>query len=173
MNDADTSDQIEELFSAFRSADGAKRQHARMQLVMLGEPVLPFLVQHLTDRNDLVRWEIAKTLEEIRNPSAAPAMVKLLTDDISGIRWLAAEGLVNLRLDGLVPLLKGLQTNFQSTFFREGAHHVLRELEHEGLLNGKTLDILNALEGPAPALSVPFAAVAALRTLEVDDGDHA
>jgi hypothetical protein len=61
--------------------------------------------------------------------------------------------------------MKDPQFNFHSTFFLEGAHHVLRELEREGLLNEKMLKALEALEGTAPALTVPFVAVEALHSL--------
>ena len=165
MEDTDTSAQIEEFFRIFRGSDGAKRQRARKQLVALGEPILPYLVQHVSDKNYRVRWEIAKAFEELRDPSAATVMINLLMDDAPGIRWLAGEGLINLRQQGIVPLLRGLLANFHSTFFREGAHHVLRELEREELLNTKTLEVIDALEGPAPALAVPFAAAEALRSL--------
>lgn len=47
----------------------------------------------------------------------------------------------------------------------DGAHHVLRELEREGLLNNKSLEGFEALEGTAPADSVPFAAAEALQSL--------
>ncbi len=157
--------QITKLISDFDLEDGASRQRARQALVELGKPVIPFLMKHLEDKNDRVRWEIAKTFQELRDLSAAPALVNLLQDDVPGIRWLAGEGLINFKQDALIPLLKGLQVHFQSIFSREGAHHVLRELEREGFLNKKSLDALEALEGSAPAVSVAFAAAEALRSL--------
>ena len=165
MKDAEAGKRINELISVFRSKDGAQRQRARQELIAIGKSIIPYLYEYLVDRNDQVRWEIAKTLEELRNPSAAPAMVKLLMDDVPGIRWLASEGLINSKHDALIPVLKGLQVNFQSTFFRESAHHVLREFEREGLLNDKMVKTLEALEGIAPAAVVPFAAAEALRSL--------
>jgi HEAT repeat protein len=166
MRDPEVGDRIKELISMFRSNDGAQRQRARQQLVERGKSIIPYLNEFLSDNNNQVRWEIAKTLEELKSPSAAPAMVRLLTDDVPGIRWLAGEGLINLKEKAIVPLLKGLQVDFQSIFFREGAHHILRELERNGLLNDKMVKTLEALEGIAPAVTVPFAAAEALGSLE-------
>ena len=162
VEDTDGAEQIEEFFSVFRGPDGARRQRARKKLVALGVAALPFLVQHVDDKNYGVRWEIAKAFAELKDASAAGVMMSMLMDDAPGIRWLAGEGLINLGDRGVVPLLRGLLVNFHSSFFREGAHHVLRELEQEGVLNTKTLEVIDALEGPAPSLSVPFAAAAAL-----------
>lgn len=162
MNGAGVGGRFEELYSLFRSEDGAQRQHARQSLVKMGSEVVPFLREHLADKNDRVRWEIAKTLVELKDPSTAHEMISLLADDVPGIRWLAAEGLINLGQDAIIPLLRGLQVHFHSTFFRESAHHILRELEQQELLDEGTRKTLEALEGPAPALSVPFAAMEAL-----------
>ncbi|HTP13642.1 MAG TPA: HEAT repeat domain-containing protein [Bacteroidota bacterium] len=156
---------VEEWLEELASEDGAQRQRARGALVKLGPAIIPHLAGHLEDNRERLRWEIAKTLEELGHPSAATALVGLLMDDVPGIRWLAGEGLVRLKQEALVPLLRGLQTNFHSTFFREGAHHVLRALEREGMLNEKSLDALKALEGAAPSVSVPFAAAEALHSL--------
>ncbi len=156
---------IDELLFEFESEDGAQRQRARRELVKLGPAIIPHLAGHLENKDDQVRWEIAKTLEELGDPSAAETMVKFLMDDVPGIRWLAGEGLIRLNRDALVPLLRGLQTNFHSAFFREGAHHVLRALEHQGVLNDKCLETLRALEGATPAVSAPFTAAEALHSL--------
>lgn len=164
MKDPEASNRIKELISEFRSNDGAQRQRARQRLVEIGRSVIPYLSEYLSDKNDWVRWEFAKTLEELNDPAAAPALVRLLTDEIPGVRWLASEGLINLKEKAIIPLLKGLQVNFQSVFFREGAHHILRELEREGLLSGDLKKTLQALEGIAPSASVPFAAAEALQS---------
>ncbi len=165
MQIPETIGRIEDLVEVFQSDDGAQRHQARRALVSMGSEIIPQLNKHIDDRIDRVRWEIAKTLEEMKHPSAAPAMVRLLMDDVPGIRWLAGNGLIALRQDALIPLLRGLQVHFHSTFFREGAHHVLREFEREGLLDEKCLRALDALEGVAPAASVPFAAAEALQSL--------
>jgi HEAT repeat protein len=164
MVETDSTGRIKELISTLRSKDGAQREKARLMLVALGESSIPDLIDHAKDHNERVRWEVAKTLEELKNPTAAPAMVSLLMDDIPGIRWLAGEGLINLKQDALVPILKGLQVHFHSTFFLEGAHHVLRTLAREGILDDDGLSTLDALEGTSPALSVPFAAAKALNS---------
>ncbi len=166
MRNLEAGERVKDLIADFRTDDGTRRLRARHALVGIGNTIIPFVHDFLEDRDDRVRWEIAKTLEELKNPSAAPAMVKLLMDEVPGIRWLAAEGLANLHEHGLIPLLKGLQVNFHSTLFREAAIHVLRELNRHDLLDENGLKILMTLEGPAPAVSVPFAATEALHALE-------
>ncbi len=166
MHNLEAEERMNELIEEFRTDDGARRHRARVSLVGMGNVIVPLVNDYLEDNDERVRWEIAKTLEDLKNPSSAPAMVRLLMDEVPGIRWLAAEGLVNLGESGLIPLLKGLQVNFHSTLFREAALHVLRELNRHDLLDEIGLKILKTLEGPAPAVSVPFAATEALRTLE-------
>ncbi len=164
MVETQSTGRIKDLISTLGSRDGAQREKARLTLVNLGESTIPSLVDHVKDHDERVRWEVAKTLEELKNPSAAPAMVGLLMDDVPGIRWLAGEGLINLKQDALIPILKGLQVNFHSTFFLEGAHHVLRTFARERILDDGGLRTLEALEGTSPALSVPFAAAKALNS---------
>ncbi len=166
MRDIKAGERVYDLIAEFRTEDGAQRQRARLSLVGMGKVIIPFVNEYLEDNDERVRWEIAKSLEEMKNPEAAPAMVKLLMDEVPGIRWLAAEGLINLREHGLISLLKGLQVNFHSTLFREAALHVLRELNRQDLLDENGIKILKTLEGPAPAVSVPFAATEALHALQ-------
>lgn len=157
---------VEQLLSVFRGHDGALRLKARTTLSEMGKSVVPHLLIHLNDKNDSVRWEIAKLLEELSVPSTASALVKLLSDENPDIRWLAGEGLIHLKQEALVPLLRGLQVNFHSMEFREGTHHVLNSLRHDGLLQASGEEVLSALEGSFPGLSVPFVAAKALRAIK-------
>jgi HEAT repeat protein len=166
MTDLEPDERVKKLISEFRTEDGMKRLRARLSLVSVGKSIVPFTSEYLEDEDEQVRWEIAKTLEELKNPAAAPSLVRLLMDEAPGIRWLAAEGLVTLREHGFIPLLKGLQVNFHSTLFREAALHVLRELDRQDLLGENGIKILKILESSAPAVSVPFAATEVLHALQ-------
>jgi hypothetical protein len=86
-------------------------------------------------------------------------------DHVRGTGRLAGEGLINLKQDALIPVPNGLQVKFHSSFFLEGAHHVQRELERDGKLNEKKLDAFDALEGSAPAHTVPLVAAEAFPSL--------
>ncbi len=144
-----------------------KRQRARLSLVDIGSPAVPYLVQALEDPDSVecVRWEAAKALSDIGDPQAAPALVDVLgRDEHFGIRWLAAEGLIALGRSGLGPLLNALIQRSNSAWLREGAHHVLRILAGRGLY-AQVAPVLTALEDIEPAVQVPPAARAALDAL--------
>ncbi len=156
---------INELISSLASHEGVVRQRARHELVHLGNIIVPSLVRHLEDKNDRMRWEIAKIFEELKDASAAPAMVTLMGDDVPGVRWLAAEGLIILKEEALVPLLQGVQAHSHSAYFREGVRHVLHAIERDGSASKELLEVLDALEGVAPEESAPFAAKRALDSM--------
>ena len=87
------------------------------------------------------RREAARALANIGDPSAAPALVGTLDDDKAAARWLAGEALINMGRDALAPLVRGLEGNSDSIWFRDGAHHVLRSLIREGVTD-KTIPVL-------------------------------
>jgi hypothetical protein len=152
---------IELLVTALASRDVRTRQRAREGLVAVGRPAIGPLIDAMTDRRSVVRWEAAKALSAIADPSAAAAMLTALEDEDAGIRWLAAEGLIALQRDGVGPLLRALIANSDSEWFREGTHHILH-----GIIRRKWAKplarVLVALEGPAPHLAAPLAAQEAL-----------
>jgi HEAT repeat protein len=153
--------EIDSLIASLASEDGFERQSARLALVAMGEPALIPLKEALFDTDYQVRWEAAKALGEIREPSTAPALVNALEDADFGVRWLAAEALIGLRRAALSPLLQALAERGQFTMLREGAHHVLRTLCEMGLRD-KVVPVLKALQGSDPQSEVPLAARKAL-----------
>ena len=158
---------IRALMDTLCDRDTLKRHRARLLLVDIGSPAVPYLVQALEDPDaeECVHWEAAKALSDIGDPLAAPALIDILgQDELFGIRWLAAEGLIALGLDGLAPLLEALIQRSDSTWLREGAHHVLRTLAQRGLY-AQVAPVLTALEDIEPAVEVPPAARAALDAL--------
>jgi HEAT repeat protein len=157
-------DQVRRLVSALADRDGMQRQSARQALVKMGRPVMPALAEALHGAKEVVRWEAAKALGELHLPEAAPALVSALEDSDFGVRWLAAQGLISLRLAGLPPLLQALLGHSNSGLLREGAHHVLRVLTHEGH-HDLLAPLLAALDTLVPA-EVPPAARRVLDALE-------
>jgi HEAT repeat protein len=145
--------EIDRLISTFSSQDRKVREEARRSLIIIGEPAVIPLVQGLMNRDKWVRWEIAKTLAEMRHPEAAPLLVKELESRDPDIRWLAAEGLIALGSHGLEPLFKALVDNPDSEVLRLSAHHVLRDLYkdelHEGEEEYKPLYKLNEVQREA------------------------
>jgi HEAT repeat protein len=169
---AASSNTITSLIALLNSDDGSARTHARESLLKLGTPAVPALIQILTAPQDRLRWEAAKALSQIGDPTAASALVKALEDDNSGVRWLAAEGLVILGRAGLVPLLEALRHHSDSVWLREGAHHVLRSLAREDLYASIVTPVLAALEDIEPAIQLPLVTHTALRMLAPDPGCH-
>jgi hypothetical protein len=65
----------------------------------------------------------------------------------------------------LEELLQGLMRDFDSVWLREGAHHILNVLKKKKYLRQPCLQVLQALEGVEPEVTVPWAAEAAWETL--------
>jgi HEAT repeat protein len=163
--DSQTSKKIIKLLAGLGGKDGMDRQHARLALVEIGQPSVPFLIEGLTDSNNQVRWEATKALGSINDPAAAPALVNALMDECTEVRWLAAEGLIGLQRAALVPLLQALEKHFDSVWLRHGAHHVLHALKMYQLLDEQTIQVLDALRSYNSIMTVPWAAKAALDSL--------
>ena len=159
---------IDSLMSDLASRDGAVRQCARKRLILIGKPAVPVLTERLWVAGSQLRWEAAKTLEEIADRHAARALVACLEDEDAGTRWVAAKALIALKRDALVPLLEALIDQADSLWIREGAHHVLHELA-AGELNNILRPVLAALEGPAPDDMAPVFAIEALEAIDTGD----
>jgi HEAT repeat protein len=155
---------IDTLIEKLRSHDGLTRQRARKSLVAMGSRPVASLLTLLVDPRDQVRWEAAKALSDIGDPTAASALVLALGDESFGVRWLAAEALIGLGRDALRPLLGALEQDSGSILCRQGAHHVLSILAEQGLRD-QVAPVLAALEGIEPDIDVPLAAQKALQTL--------
>jgi HEAT repeat protein len=155
---------ITSSLNVLTSTDGVERHAAREQLEEIGRPAVPFLVRALQSPSAYARWEAAKALGKIGDASAAPALVRTLEDEKAAIRWLAATALINLGRDALVPLLRGLEGNSDSIWFRDGAHHVLRHLIRDGVAD-EALPVMEALEDLEPCIEAPVAAYHLLRDL--------
>ena len=164
----DQSPAIRALIVALDNQDRLARIEARLLLVRIGKPAVPFLTGALRSPNKRMRWEAAKALAEIADPAAAPALVLALEDEDAGVRWLAAQGLIAIGRLGLEPLLGSLIGSDTSVWRREGAHHVLHDLAR-GEIHDCLAPVLAALEGIHPASQVPPAALAALSDLQALD----
>jgi len=152
------------LVDVLASTDGVERHAAREQLEGIGRPAVPFLVKALQSPSEHARWEAAKALSKIADASAASALVRALEDEKAAVRWLAATALIHLGRDALVPLLRGLEGNSDSIWFRDGAHHVLHSLIRDGVAD-EAVPVLEALENLEPCIEAPIAAYHVLEDL--------
>jgi len=145
------------LVADLASHNDAVRVKARHSLVAMGKAAVPLLTKALKNENSLTRWEAAKALGEIGDPSTASTLVEALEDEDFDVRWLAAEGLTKMNINALKPLLQTLEKRGDSFFLQEGAHHVFHDLA-KGALRKFLAPVLAALEGLEPGEGVPWAA---------------
>ena len=162
-----TGDRVVRLLPRLANPNGLARQRARESLVALGTSAVPALTTALSNPNWRVRWEAAKALTEIADPTAADALVATMEDERPGVRWIASEGVIALGYRGLVPLLQALIRKADSAWFRVGAHHVLRALEGCGM-DRYVQPVLKALSAPEPSMEVPLVAEEALDLIMED-----
>jgi HEAT repeat protein len=156
---------IVSLIADLTSDDGVVRVKARRTLVSTGDKAVEPLIEALASPNQWVRWEAAKALGQIGNSAATNALVKALEDKMFDVRWLSAQALINIGPGVITPLLKALIERADSTWMREGAHHVLHDLARGGLQE-VLQPVLAALEDVDSPVEVPFAAKTVLSTLE-------
>ena len=115
-----TDPRIPPLLSDLAGGNPVVRERARETLVAIGKPVVPALIQMLSYRRPLARWEAAKALCGIADPLAATALVNALDDEDDEVRWVAAEGVAALGGYGLAALLAELLERARSSWFRQG-----------------------------------------------------
>lgn len=111
------------------SDDTSQRQNARRLLVDRADQALPVLIKALKNKKHWTRWEAAKALAQIADSSAADALLAALRDREYDVRWLAAEGLISIGTASLIPLLQELIDKPDSSLLKEGAHHILHDMD--------------------------------------------
>jgi HEAT repeat protein len=149
------------LIADLECDDVIRCQKARRKLVAMGHKAVPYLVKAMGGKKYWTRWEAAKALAQIGDPTATAALIKALRDKEFDIRWLAAEGLINIGHKALVPLLEALIKNPSSTWLQQGAHHVLHDMNRSGL-EEVLRPVMHALEDVEPYVEVPVSARRAL-----------
>ncbi|MFA4835558.1 MAG: HEAT repeat domain-containing protein [Dehalococcoidia bacterium] len=155
---------IEALIKDLTSRDDLTRQKARLALVEIGSPAVPYLIQTLQHKRDWVRWEAAKGLAEIGDAAAVQALAEALRDNMFEVRWLAAQGLVKIGWRSIIPVVESLLDHSDSMTMRDGAHHVLHDIVH-ARFNEPLKPLLTSLEGIEPAVTVPLVGRAVLESL--------
>lgn len=162
-----TEEEIKKHLKDLEDDDIDVRNAARWQLASIGPEAVPDLINQLKTDKERCRWEAAKILGEIRDPSAADALVEALLDDNIGVHWAASEALIRYGREAILPLLKGIVRHFDSMRFRHGAYHILHVLESFHQLEPQVQEVLDALRSVEPSASAPWAAERAIEYLEV------
>jgi len=118
-----------------------------------------------TTRPAMEREQAAHKLAETPSPAVAERLVAALEDEESGVRWAAAAALIDCGDAALTPLLHALVSQADSTWLREGAHHVFSNTRSLKVQQA-TADVVKALKGPASGVATTEAAVRALMALQ-------
>jgi hypothetical protein len=157
-----TKEEIKNRLVDLENDDIRVRNTARWLLTDMGPEAVPDLIQQLKKDKEHCRWEAAKILGEIRDPSAANALVDALVDQSINVHWAASEALIKYGREAILPLLEGITRHFDSMRFRQGAYHVLHVLEHFHQLDPHALEVLTALRDIEPSVNAPWAAERAI-----------
>ena len=163
---------ISGLIDQLRDHDGLKRHAARTQLVEIGPAAVGALIPLLADPSEQVRWEAAKALTELPDPRAAEPLTGLLREADS-IRWLAGTGLVNIGEAAFVPVVRALLAHPDSPRLRDSAGRILRELKRQQPDHPYIAELLDALQGPAQAETIPWVARSVLKRMGLIQPDQA
>ena len=118
-----------------------------------------------TTRPAMEREQAAHKLAETPSPEVVERLVAALEDEESGVRWAAAAALIDCGDAALTPLLHALISQADSTWLREGAHHVFSNTRSLKVQQA-TADVVTALKGPASGVATTEAAVRALMSLQ-------
>jgi HEAT repeat protein len=156
---------MESLMSDLTCKDVFQCRRARRELVLMGEQAVPNLEDALAHRKGWIRWEAAKALGEIEGEAATAALVRALEDRNFDVRWLAAEGLIRRGKLALPPLLRALIKNAESAYLRDGAHHVLHDIQ-EQQVRKLAEPLLLKLEDVDSAVMVPPMARSLLASIQ-------
>lgn len=154
---------IAELLHAMDGRDGTAREKARQQIVTVGAPAVPHLIQAAHGGHWQLRLEATRALASIAEPNSAEALARQF-DDSPEIGWAAAEGLKHMGVPGARAALQQLLQHPSSHGVRVSAHHALRE-QQAPAVRAAILPVVQALEDSAPASEAPVAAFAALQKL--------
>ena len=169
--DQNTRDQVQSLVDVLSERDGLKRRKAREALESMGSVIGPYMIEALASKHTSVKWEAAKALTNVTFPPAAPALVNALMDESFEVEWLAAEALINLGAHAVAPLLEGLIKHPTSVNLRQGAHHVLSDLNRRHPLDSGLLAVIEELHSIVPTEPFPLVVRRALENLpETDAG---
>lgn len=169
---------VDGLVRQLGDRDGVTRERTRRALAAMGAPAVEPLLAALKHRKSSVRHEAAMCLREIGDRRALEGLVDALDDRSFEVRWVAAEALIDAGRAAVPVVLHALLHHADSTWFRDGCHHVLSHfsgldlhsayhVEHHPAwidydLREVLRPVMQALEGSGVASRAPVAAVRAM-----------
>lgn len=120
------------------------------------------LMEHLCEDSEHARHEMSALLSTLDEDTAAAILVRQLECNNLTVRWAAMNNMIDRGRTSVRPLLEALTRDMHSSNLREGAHHVLQALKHQGVLHPAEDHVLHALDKHMPALEVAQKANSAL-----------
>ena len=157
---------ISELVSELTDEDGLVRQNARISLQAIGKPAVPHLCWLMNNKDKHARWEAAKALAELADPSSVPWLIKALDDKDFDVRWLSAIALIKIQIPALIPLLQTLILTKKQNWLWEGARHVIRGMARDEDMEKMLTPMVNAFDSIDFRMKVPIEARKLLIKLE-------
>ncbi|MGD0854990.1 MAG: HEAT repeat domain-containing protein [Dehalococcoidia bacterium] len=151
------SEDISVLVTKLSDEDGLVRQNARLDLQTIGKPAVPQLCWTMNNKNKHARWEAARALAELADPSSLPWLIKALDDKEFDIRWLVGLALIRIQIPALVPLLEALLVTRKQNWLWEGARHVIRGMA-QGEMAEMMTPLVNAFDSIDFRMNVPIEA---------------
>ncbi len=127
-----------------------------------GSQSIDYLIEMFCDKNEQMRREAARALEQVDDGLVMAALVKKTQDCNLSVRWAAMNILINVGRKGLRPLLEALTQDFNSFCLRQSARRILQTLHSRGDLTATELEVLRALERRTPAAHIASVANHAL-----------
>ncbi|MFH0915573.1 MAG: HEAT repeat domain-containing protein [bacterium] len=154
------------LIESLSDRNGLVRDRARHTLVLIGSPAVPALLELLKNPTKRPRWEAAKALGAIAEPSSIPALVELLSDRESEIRWLGAVGLTRVGPRAIPQVLRALIEKPESIDIRRGARHYFHDIGRENpVVQEIVAPVLDVLGDVDPVSALPPKAQQALNEI--------
>ncbi|MFC2086210.1 HEAT repeat domain-containing protein [Bacteroidota bacterium] len=149
-------DKYKRILERLASSDSSLRIETRNELVDIGTDIIAYLSEILFFNDHHLRWEAAKTINQMAETEGIEIQIKTLEDDQSDIRWIAAEGLVKMGKKSIVPILKKLQeVGTDSIYLIKGAYHVLHKIYIEKELKEKLKPLVKALNSKKHYHQIP------------------
>ncbi len=153
----DREQEVQTLINNLSCSDRITCDEIRVNLIRIGEPAVPYLIEAFETRELDEKIQAAKSLAAIGDKQALSLLIESLRNNDFEIRYAAIQGLPSAGEKAIMPLMRKLIEYGNELTFRLGAHVVLHQIASIGF--AKMLKpVLEALEGPEPELSTPLAA---------------
>ena len=104
------------------------RVKAVHKLALIGQAAVPFIVKALYDKNEFVRMEALRGLEQVRDSRIAPELIRVLDDPAGPLRAKSAQILGNLRDNRAVEKLIEILIKDNDTSVQKAAVYALGEI---------------------------------------------